>query len=58
MGQAAVSFLLCERERQNVTGSASLLKTRLNKTEGETQRRKKEGGQKDIGEKKGRRAEE
>lgn len=54
MGQAAVSFLLCEiTERQNVSGSARKLKTRLNKTEGATQRRKKEGGQKDIGRKEG-----
>ncbi|KAK5867961.1 hypothetical protein PBY51_012412 [Eleginops maclovinus] len=54
MGQAAVSFLLCEiTEQQNVLGSAPLLKTRLNKAEGDTQRREdsgkgKEGGAGDL----------
>ncbi|KAJ4938208.1 hypothetical protein JOQ06_002833, partial [Pogonophryne albipinna] len=54
MGQAAVSFLLCEiTEQQNVSGSAPLLKTRLNKAEGDTHRREdsgkgKEGGAGDL----------
>ncbi|KAK1874893.1 Dihydroxy-acid dehydratase [Dissostichus eleginoides] len=54
MGQAAVSFLLCEiTEQQNVSGSAPLLKTRLNKAEGDTHRREdsgkgKEGGAVDL----------